>query len=124
MGRDFSQHNVAPKLLKCPPLLVELKVSAARHRKLVEDFRECAASVSVACDCQIDHLFEAIAIVCKQVAVYSLNYLVELSVIVLYSSTPKTKYLLLVQRHATRMVDGAVSYFGHDVSPQRVRCPE
>ena len=77
---------------------MELKVSAARHRNLVEDFRECTASASVACYCQIDHLFEAIAIVCEQVAVHSSNYLIELSVVVLYSGTPKTKYLLLVQR--------------------------
>jgi hypothetical protein len=112
------------QICSMPALLVELKVSPARHRNLVEDFRECAASVSVACYCQIDHLFEAIAIVCKQVAVHSSNYLIELFVIVLYSSTPKTSYLLLVQRDATRMVDGAISYFGHDVSPQRVRCPE
>jgi hypothetical protein len=103
---------------------VELKVSAARYQNLVEDFRECAASASVACYRQIDHLFEAIAIVCKQATIYSSNYLIELFVIVLYSSTPKTKYLLLAQRDATGMVDGAVSYFGHDVSPQRVTCPE
>ena len=96
---------------------MELKVSAARHRNLVEDFRECTASASVACYCQIDHLFEAIAIVCEQVAVHSSNYLIELSVIVLYSGTPKTKYLLLVQRDSTRMVDGAVGYSGNDVSP-------
>ena len=98
---------------QCPPLLVELKVDAARHRNLIEDFRECTASASVACYCQIDHLSEAIAIVCKQVAIHSSNYLIELFIIVLYSGRPKTKYLLLVQRDATRMVDGAVGYFGH-----------
>jgi len=93
------------------------RVTAGRHGNIAEQVRECTPSADAARYCQIDHVFSAIAIVSNHVAINSPNYFINLLVVVLYSGTPKTKYLFLAQRDATRVVKGAIGYSGHDVSP-------